>query len=82
MKWYGVWLAAAFLTAATAGCDSGGIKEGMDEDANAVKSGRPANFEKLMQNQGKMMTNQKKPANLPKAPKADADTTKGDGAAK
>jgi len=83
MKSYGVWLAAALLTAATAGCDSGGIKEGMDDDPNAAKSGRPAGFEKLMEKQGKQMTNQKKPANLPKIPpKSDADTSTGAGAAK
>ena len=79
MKRFGVYVVAALLTAA-AGCDGGGIKEGMSEDAAKTTTGQPAGFEDMMKNMGKNMTNQKrKPADTPKAadtPAKSADAPK------
>jgi len=86
MRRFGAWVIAAALTA-SAGCDSGGIKEGMETDPNKeAPGGQPPSFVNQMKAQGEKMQNQKKrPANTPKAPVAapdDAGKTGGDAAAK
>ena len=65
MKRSGIWVSTAFSASLIAGC-GGSVEEGMPKDA-ATANPQPDAFKKLMEDQGKNMTNQKKkPAATPK----------------
>jgi hypothetical protein len=72
MKRFRVLLAGSFLASVIAGCDSGGLKEGMDTEAATGKAGAPPSFQKEMErNAGKMgMVKQAPILKTQKAPKA------------
>jgi hypothetical protein len=69
MKRFRAWIVPAVLASLMAGCDSGGVKEGMPEDA-AKANPQPAGLQDQMKAMGKEMTTTKagKKANPPAAP--------------